>query len=62
MVKKGFNKKAEGTVVIRHKAQSNKCTDRTLLRCRSLLLPFLLSIASPCSSPVLSFPHLSPFP
>ena len=53
MVKKGFNKKAGGTVVIRQKAQSNKCTDRTLLRCRYLLLSFLLSIASPCSSPIL---------
>ena len=60
--KKGFNKKAVGTVVVRHRAHPNKCTDRTLLRCRSLLLPFLLSIASPCSSPILSFPHLSPFP
>ena len=33
-------------------------TDRTLLRCRSLLLPFLLSIASP----ILSFPTFHPSP
>ena len=31
MVKKGFNKKARGTVVVRHRAHPSKCTDWTCL-------------------------------
>lgn len=44
--------------MIRHREHPNKCTDQPLLRCRYLLSFFLLFIASPCTSPVLSSPHL----